>query len=124
MRKDRGFSLIEVIVAMGLTVLVTSAATSGLLAQMRLNTLAQERSRAASVATQVFEEYRIQDPASLPTSGTATQTVTIDGQAYGVRVDFCLRSNMCSSSLRHLTVTVQKNGVTYYEIETAFAGLR
>lgn len=124
--RSRGFGLIEVLVSVGLISIIATSVTAGFISQTRFDSLAQERGRATAAAQLVLDSYRLQDPTTLPSSGSATQSVTVAGKTFTVRTSFCATAALCSSSrIRHLKAVVTNSiGLTLYQVETVYAQLR
>ncbi|NLF25020.1 MAG: type II secretion system protein [Deltaproteobacteria bacterium] len=121
-----GFTLVEVLVALGVLALVTSAVAPSFLRFMHYNTRTEIKTEAIQAAQRVLDELRLSDPRTLPTSGsTPSETVMVGGRSYDVTVSYCENATYCpSENTRHLTVDVVYKGEQVYEVETVYTRLR
>jgi prepilin-type N-terminal cleavage/methylation domain-containing protein len=110
MRRNRlttqpGFSLIEVVVSLGLFVLAAAAVSSLLVSQMRMETSNATTTTAISLAARTLEDIRALDYADIPASQTSTTTV--GGLTYTVtsRAVF----DTPSTGMASITATVRWN---------------
>lgn len=122
----RGFTLVEVMVALTIFALVSASMMGAFLQQSRFNTLSEQKTEAIAAAQLVMDEIRVMDPASLPGSGSwEPEEIEIGDRVYQVRASFCERAELClSNSIRHVTVSVEHNGRPMFEVETVYAQLR
>lgn len=121
---QRGFNLIEVLVAMSLIALVCNSLVASFISQSKFNSLSQERTWAAQAAQMVLDDLRSDDVGSMPLSGFETRTKTVGGKVYQARVDFCSATTFCTSNtIRHLRVRVTRHGSTLYDVETVYTQL-
>ena len=123
---SRGFSLTEALTAIALLTTAAVAILPAFLTHMDTNGRNEERNGAVAVSEQVMEALRLQDPISMPTSGSsAAQLITVDDREYSITTHFCERSEFCASTgvSRHIRVEVQHDGDTIYEIETVYTQL-
>ena len=119
---EKGFTFIEIMVAIGIFAIAMGTMFSSVLTQARTNNQA-ERKVGASVATQlVLDSLRAENPSTLPMSGSDDpRTVTIDDQDFEVTVTYCLEASLCKAdSTRHITAEAAFNGETLYDLETVF----
>jgi prepilin-type N-terminal cleavage/methylation domain-containing protein len=72
---QRGFTLIETVVSLGLFVLAAAATGKLLVSQIRMETGNATKTTAISLATNALEDLRALDYNSIPTSKTSTTTV-------------------------------------------------
>lgn len=123
--RGHGFTLIEVLVSMGLMAIIGASLFQGFTTQSRYNTLSQERNRAAAAAQVVMDEYRLEDPAELPESGEQEETVEVGGHDYAVTTEFCADATYCTSErIKHLRVTVERSGEVLFRADTVYSQLR
>ncbi|MCO6431663.1 MAG: type II secretion system protein [Deltaproteobacteria bacterium] len=125
-RRDNGFSLLEVLFSMGMFSVAALALAQAFTVQLTFNTSNEMRSEAIMAAQQVLDEVRVEDPSSLPTSGSdAPTSVTIGKRTYVVVLSYCTNGSMCNSTtLRHLRAVVSYRGDEVYSVETVYAQLR
>ncbi|WKZ56251.1 MAG: type II secretion system protein [Bdellovibrionota bacterium] len=120
-----GFTLIEVLVSMGLIAVVGASIFQGFVGQVRMNTLSQERARAAAAAQVVLDAYRLEDPAEMPESGEENVEVDVGGHSFTVTTSFCAEPSFCTSNrIRHLRVEVTRNDEILFRADTVYAQLR
>jgi len=123
--KERGFSLTEALIALALLAMVAAAILPAFTTHLRANARNEVRSSAVSAAQQRLESLRLQDPASMPDSGSsAPQRVHVDGRDFDVVTHYCERNEYCDDSRsRHLRVEVRFEGRTIYDVETVYTQL-
>jgi len=129
LHRNAGFSLIEVMFALGMFGLLSLSMASALVFYARINTDNEYRSGAIQVAQAVLDELRSSDPASLPSvSGTTeTRSITAEGKRrpYTVVITYCANATWCNTSdKRHIKVAVTYAGKLRYETETVYSQLR
>ncbi|MCP3982236.1 MAG: hypothetical protein GY716_23265 [bacterium] len=117
----RGFTLLEAVVALGLLLLVTLALLPAFLTQMDAGTHSATQSEAVTASQQVLEALRLEEISTLPSTGSASpETVTVGQADYEVTTHFCVRSEFCDGTTRHLVVEVKHEGTKVYDVETVF----
>jgi prepilin-type N-terminal cleavage/methylation domain-containing protein len=99
---QRGFTLVETVVSLGLFVLAAAAIGNLLVSQMRMETGNANKTTAISLATNALEDLRALDYNSIPTSQTSTTTV--NGLTY--TVTSTARFDYPSPSVASITTTV------------------
>ena len=121
-----GFTLLEVLVAVGIFSVASAAIATCFASQLKFNYKYETKSGAIAAAQQVLDGIRVLDPTTLPSSGSATpQTVTIGGKNFVVNVTYCSPSTYCvSNNIRALHVVVTYANVTQYTVDTIFSQLR
>ncbi len=120
-----GFSLIEVLISLGIFGIVASSVALGFINFLRFNTDAEVRTGAVTVAQQTIEAYRYSDPTSLPSSGTTSTSTTMDGRSYDIDTTFCSNPTFCATANnRHISVEVSYRGVLQYSVETVYTQLQ
>jgi len=121
----RGFTLLEALVAMGLLAIMLAGVVPVFFSLMATNTRNEARSGAVAVAQQVMEELRQQDPATMPESGTlGPQVVAVDRRKFEVTRFYCLSSEYCDDSSRHVLIEVRYGGRTFFSAESVLTQLR
>lgn len=121
---QRGFNLIEVLVAMSLIALVCNSLIASFISQSKFNSLSQERTWAAQAAQMTLDDLRSDEVGSMPLSGHEIRTVAVGGKSYSARIDYCSVASFCTSkTIRHLRVRVTRHGSTLYDVETVYTQL-
>ena len=122
----RGFTLLEVLVALGMLALVSSAVAPAFLRYMQHNTRMELKSGAIQASQAVLDRLRLIDPSTLPDDGgDATRTVEVGERDFGVDVSYCTLAEYCpSSNTRHIKVEVTYRGEKIYEVQTIYTKLR
>ena len=119
-----GFSLLEVLVALGILAVAIAAALTSITTNLKANHKAELSFEGAQAAQTVIDQIRSQDIATLPTSGTDTarQIQVKDGRTFDVYVTYCATPAYCTSNeVRQLTVRVNYKGQSVYRTETVFS---
>ena len=125
MKSERGFGLVESLVALVLMGIVLTGLLPSLMVFLRANTLNDTRSGALAAAQQVVERLRRQDPALLPLSGaSAPQLVAVGGREFEVITRYCSRPEHCNPDSRQLLVEVTFGGRQVLSVETVQTALR
>ena len=121
-----GFTLVEVMVSMGIFGIVMAFVPMAFMAHLKFNTRMEQKTSAIEVAQRVLDSYRIIDPADLPDSGSAPdQTFQINNKSYVVKSKFCAKPEYCASNnSRHITVEVFCDADSCYSVETVFTRLK
>lgn len=124
MKRERGFSLLEAMAALGILSLATIGILPAFIVQLRANTRSEIRSGAVRAVQQALEELRLEDPVTLPDSGsTPPQLILVGDHEYAVVTSFCLRDEFCGTSSRHIEVEVSYEGRRVYAVETVYTQL-
>ncbi len=122
---NKGFSLIEAVIAVAILGVLMAGVIPAFIGNLNINDQSERRSEAVVLAQQTFETLRRGDMASLPMSGSSTETNLLNGRSYKVTTYYCLVALYCKQgSSRHLTVEVQVSGKKVYEVETVYTNLR
>lgn len=126
MNSEKGFTLLEVFVALGVFLSVAGAMAPSFVFHLKQNTQNTWRTGAIAAAQGVLDDLRIQDPSTFPTSGSdPVQEVQIGTRAFQVTTSYCTVSAYCpSTETRHIEVEVEYRGKTLYTVETVFTKLR
>jgi len=122
----RGFSMIEVMVALSIFGLVSAAVGPSFSMFMKHNTDALIKTKALAAAQQKLDQLRLNNPQSLPSSGRiGPETFTIDGKNFSVYTSYCVTSAYCNTANnRDIKVEAYYNNVKRYEVETVYTALR
>lgn len=122
---ERGFTLLEALIAMAILGIVLAGLVPAFQAFMDANSVSEERSNAVAAAQQVMEILRQEDPSGLPSSGTSSvQTVSVGNHDYEVVATYCSKPSYCSSAARHIIVEVSFAGSAVYQVESVFTRLQ
>jgi type II secretion system protein I len=120
----KGFTLIELLVALGIFSVVMSAVVPAVINFAQSNTKNEQRMGAVVAAQQRLDELRLTDPATLPTSGSATANYDSGDRTYSVQTYYCSNTTYCATStMRHIKVQVRYRNTLLYETETVYAQL-
>jgi len=122
--RNRGFSILEVLIAIVILAIALSAIIPVFANYLRINTVSEMRTQAVELAQQRLETLRLRDPARLPTGGADTSDHVQDGRTFTVKTLYCLDASVCNATTRHVTVRVERGGKELYEVETVFTKLR
>lgn len=122
----KGFSLLEVMVALGIFGITMAYMGESLSRQVIASKDSDARAAAAMAVQQYFDEVRSADPSTLPGSGSGTPVrFTIGGNSLTLTPSFCENITYCSTAnVRHIVARVTKNGREIFEAETIFTQLR
>ena len=125
MRSGAGFTLLEVMVAMLLFLVVSATMASTFVSHLKHNTDTEVRSGAVALAQRRMDELRLQDPPTMPTSGTTAVTQSAGGRDYSVSTTYCENASLCATANnRHLTVRVSYENSVVFQTETVYTRLR
>ncbi len=120
-----GFSLIEGLVSISIFSIFSVFISQAFIVHLGTNTRSENSSLAIFAAQKVLDDLRQQDPATMPTTGTATQTVTIDGKPFSVVTAYCSPNTYCTSTnIKAIKITVNYRNKKFYEVDTVFSQLR
>ncbi len=123
--KDKGFTLVELLVAIAILTTVIASINLSLSTQLKANHFAKIREEGTKAAQSVLDNLRFEKVQSLPTSGTQPAvSVTVDpSRIYDVLVTFCPDSLCTSNDIRSIGVEVKLKGETVYKTNTVFTSL-
>ncbi len=115
-----GFTLLEILVALGMLSILISLSTALFMVNLRNNMNTQIRYEAIQAAQRVLDELRFEDPSTL---GDLThQDVVIGDRTYGVDIEYCAIDDICfSTDMRHIAVDVSYRNSVVYETDTVFS---
>ena len=123
--RSSGFTLMEILFALALFGLCSSALFPAFIEHIRFNNFSEVRSASYAAAQVVLDELRLQDPALMPESGTLDPVaVPIGSRTFSVTVSYCEDETYCAAETRHLTVRVAYRNEQIYEVETVYTRLR
>lgn len=124
-KREQGFTLVEMLVALLIFGIVAASATPAFISHLRHNTAAEVRIGALAAAQRILDDLRVQNPASLPLSGSVVLTNLAGvSQHYSAQINYCLRNQFCGSASRHIELQIFHRGIEVYETETVFTQLR
>jgi prepilin-type N-terminal cleavage/methylation domain-containing protein len=123
---EKGFTLIEVLVAITLFSIVSMGLAGGFVMQMKANNDNAIRIQAISAAQQVLDSLRVSDPSTYPTTGSdSPRSISIAGRIFSVVVSYCAIPSLCTAvTTRHLRAAVTYKGKKRYEVDTVFSQLK
>ena len=119
----RGFTLIEVIVALAIFGILLASVPMSYIVQMRFNTHAENTFLATSAAETVLDALRMETIKNLPSHGDRQETLTINSKDLEVITEFCKNSKYCDSATRHISIKVLLNEKVLYTVETVYTQL-
>jgi prepilin-type N-terminal cleavage/methylation domain-containing protein len=118
--KERGFSLIESLVALAILSILLGSLIPMFYYYSHTNTHSEIRMEAVSVAQQLLDEYRQDNPSSMPSSGSTTSSVVMNNRTFSVQTIYCSNASYCGPNTRHITIEVDYNGQRIYRTETVY----
>ena len=122
---ERGFSFVEVLLAVALVGTVVMGVVPAFMACKDANTRNEIRSGAAAVAQQAMETQRRLDPSTLPGSGSSSLQVVREGERdYEFVTHYCAEPAWCDFDTRHIMVEVSFGTQTVLIVESVFTKLR
>ena len=124
--RQAAFTLLEVLVSLSIFSIVSAAIGVAFVTHLKVNMQQELRSGAFSAAQQVLDELRVQDPSTMPTSGSdAVRTLIVGDRIYSVAVSYCSPATYCTSShIRSIHVGVTHAGKSQYQVDTVYSQLR
>ena len=124
MKQQKGFTLVEILVSLVIVGIVTAGMSPVFAAMIQQNNKAELKSGAIEATQRQIDEFRLLDPATLPSSGYTTANITIGGRAFAVKTTYCSPSTYCTAVTRHLTFSTSYRGTAYYATQTVLTQLR
>lgn len=124
-RNEKGFSVIEALMGIFLLGIVLTGVLPAFLSFLDANTYSEQASDSVSAAQQMLERLRLQDPASMPTSGADSAVIIpVGGREYEVINSYCVNPAFCGAGSRHITVEVNYGGEPRFVVESVFTRLQ
>jgi len=124
MKSQRAFTLLEVIVSLGIFSIVTVGIYPAVINHLQTNHLSAERTGAIQAAQQVLDSLRLVNPGTLPSSGSTQSEQIIGDKEFQVTTIFCGTAAYCASNTRHLRVEVFYEGEFRFDTETVYTQLK
>ena len=125
MMDEKGFSLLEVLASILIFGTVLATMAPAFVNHIRVNHKTELRDAAIAAAQRHLDGIRIEDPTTLPSSGTVTSTIVAGTRTFDVETTYCQQASYCvSPNNRHLAVAISFRGDSLYEVETVFTKLR
>lgn len=122
---EGGFTLFEVLIAFTLFSLVAGVMAPTFVSQLKFTHSAEVRTGAYAAGAQVLDDLRVQNPETMPTTGTdATRTVVAGKHTFEVTVSYCPVTTYCTARSRQITAAVSYNNQEVYSVTTVFTRLR
>lgn len=115
----RGFTIVEIMVALSLLAILGAAVLSSQMANVRANIQTEIRMQGNTVVRQGLEELRSRD--ILPVTGSEKSDIT-SGRTFEVVKEFCPSSNdpPCTPTSIHVRVTANYEGKPVSSADTVF----
>ncbi len=126
MRTQRGFTLIEVMISLLIFSVVLGGMAPAFVSQLKSNSRSQIRTEAIAVSQQVMDSLRLQNPSTLPVSGSSSpEIITFGNRSYSAVAFYCEATAYCTTANnRHITVRVSHNNVQVFETQSVYTQLR
>lgn len=122
---QKGFTVLEALLAIFLLGVVLTGLVPGFLTFLDTNTSSEENSDAVAAAQLVLERLRLEDPSTLPKSGSSDpEIVNVGGREFEVVNHYCTVEDFCGDASRHIRVEVTYGGETLFEIESVYTRLQ
>lgn len=122
--KEKGFSLIEVLISLGILMLVSTGIFHSLLSNIKLTRNTFYRSQAVQVAQEYLDSLRVENPANLPSSGKTETTINVGERVFNLEVSYCSKENLCGLNTRQIEIDVFYKGVKHFYAETVYTKLK
>ncbi len=123
-KNEKGFSLVEVLISLGIIMLVSTGIFHSILTNLKHTRDTFYRTQAVQAAQEYLDTLRMQDPVSIPSSGTNSTTIAIDGRQYQVEASFCENPSYCGLNTRHIELEVSYRGQKHFYVETVYTKLK
>lgn len=121
---NRGFTLLEVLIATSLLGIIMAGLPAAFVSYSKYNTQMELRTQALVAAESVVDSLRVKDPGTFPTTGSLTNTVSVNGIAFDVVINYCTQVSYCDANSRHLQVVVNHGaGNEVVRFETIYSTL-
>jgi len=119
--KEKGFSLIEVMVSLSILGFTSSLMLTSFINQIRTINRSVIKSGAVLAASFVLDDIRAGDISALPMSGEDEAIrVVKDSKDYDIFISYCLDSTFCSTNTREITAKVFYNLKEVYSVKTVY----
>ena len=126
MQCNKGFTLLEVLFSLAIFTIVIAGIPNFFNTQAQLNERSEIRTEAIAAAKIQLDALRLEDPASLPSSGSDDPIeIEIDNKTFDVITHYCENASFCDTNRnRHIRIEVEYKDEVRYEVETVFTQLR
>jgi prepilin-type N-terminal cleavage/methylation domain-containing protein len=124
MNTQKGFSLIEVLVSLVIIMTVSTGVFHSLLSNLKHTRDTFYRTQAMHAAHEHLDILRMQDPVTIPGSGSTTSTIEIGNRTFNIVATFCKNANFCSLNTKHIALEVFYRGESRFSVETVYTKLR
>ena len=121
---EAGFSVIEIMVAVGIFMATIAGVAVSAYRYMSMNTTMEQKQIALTVAQETLEALRAVDPVSMPSTGSTSANVVKGNRTYVATTQYCLNTSYCTTTERHLTIAVTYRGAPMVTLSTVYASLR
>ncbi|MFB9994772.1 prepilin-type N-terminal cleavage/methylation domain-containing protein, partial [Deinococcus oregonensis] len=122
-RAASGVTLIEVLVTMLLVGVISVTILSSMSSTFSMNQTSERRIEAVLIAQEQMDVVKRLDPASLPSSGSKQDKVTVRGREYDVTLRYCATAAYCLNNNRHVAIDVRYGGKVMFTGETVFTDI-
>lgn len=123
--QERGFTLVEVLVALMIFALVSALMAPSFIYHQTVNSNQEIRTGAMAAAQRTLDDLRTETISGLPSSGSVgPTTISVDGKNFAVTTTYCGDPSLCDTNTRQLEVAVSFRNEVIYEVETVFTALR
>ena len=122
--RTAGVTLIEVLVSIIIVGIITIAVLSTMSSAFKLNNDAEMATQAAFLAQDKLDALKLLDPATLPTSGQDTSTVTSNNRSYAVTVRYCVTFSYCLNKSRDVVIEISASNKLLFTGETVFTQVK
>ena len=121
-RKNAGFTLTEVLLAITVIAVVFSVAIPVFVSFAGINRLSEQRTVANNAVRQSLELLRNVPISTMPNSGSIVQNLTLDGHALVITTYYCpVTTAPCNATSKNIKAEVKENGKVLTTISTVFS---
>lgn len=124
MENSKGFTLIEVLVALCIFCIVCASTAPAFINHAMANTSSERKTTAINFAQNILDNLRKEDTTNLLSSGSEEISNKINGKNLIAKVSYCTNKTYCSTASRHILVEVFFEDKKIYDVETVYTQLR